>query len=87
MVEMVNTPQSAWTNLVLTTLTAVILCCAGMAFSEQGFPSVMEYLYTRAVQQQLHHIAAAVLGLANSVVTLALHVAHIMIAGSAVHSS
>jgi hypothetical protein len=84
---MVNTSQTAWTNVVLTTLTAVILCCAGMAFSEQGFASVMEYLYTRAVQQQLHHIAAAVVVLVNSLVTLALHVAHIMIAGSAVHNS
>jgi hypothetical protein len=35
---------------VLPTLTAMLLCCAGLAFNEQRFDSVMEYLYTGAVQ-------------------------------------
>jgi hypothetical protein len=48
---MIVTPCCGLTlTIVLTTSTALMLCCAGIAFNEQGFDSVMEYVYTGAVQ-------------------------------------
>jgi hypothetical protein len=35
---------------VLTTLIALMLCFAGIAFNEQGFDSVMDHLYTGTIE-------------------------------------
>jgi hypothetical protein len=37
-------------NVVLTIPIAMLLCCAGAAFNEQGFESVMEYFHTGAAE-------------------------------------